>query len=148
MPPSVLEIVTPFLKHWEGCVLTAYTDQGGRVTIGYGHTGNVALGTQVSQQQADELLEADIRGAVPQVEGVVKVPVNANQMAALISFTFNLGISNLTRSGLLLQLNRNNLLQAADQFLLWNHIGMYVSPGLSARRAAERALFLKAPGND
>jgi len=139
------DVLIPFLKQWEGCKLTAYTDQGGRVTIGYGHTGNVQLGTVWSEQQADEALDADIGRVVGQVEAVVKVPVNINQLAALCSFTYNLGISNLSKSGLLKLLNKSQFSGAANQFPLWNHIGMYVSPGLTNRRDAERSLFLKDP---
>jgi lysozyme len=139
------DVLVPFLKEWEGCKLTAYTDQGGRVTIGYGHTGNVQLGTVWSEQQADEALAADISGVVGQVESLVKVPVNVNQMAALCSFTYNLGASNLAKSGLLKLLNRSQFASASEQFPLWNHIGMYVSPGLTKRRDAEKALFLKDP---
>ena len=52
-------------KNFEGCVLTAYADQGGVWTIGYGHTGpGVHAGLTVTQDQADALLESDIAGSV------------------------------------------------------------------------------------
>ena len=44
-------------KNFEGCVLTAYADQGGVWTIGYGHTGpGVHAGLTITQDQADALL--------------------------------------------------------------------------------------------
>lgn len=140
---SCLDIVIPFLKKEEGCKLIAYTDQAGRVTIGWGHTGNIAPGTEWSQEQADSTLLEDVQSVLNQVAKVVRVPLNDNQLSAVVSFTFNLGISNLSRSGFLKMINLHKFDKAADQLLLWNHIGMYVSPGLTARRIAERALFLK-----
>jgi len=140
---SVMLQVVPFLKKWEGLSLKAYADQGGRVTIGYGHTGNVQMGTEISQEQAEKLLIEDIEITLDKIEQLIVVPLTINQTAALSSFVFNLGASNLKRSGLLRFLNLKNYKEAADQFLLWNHIGLYVSPGLTARREAEKALFLK-----
>lgn len=140
---NVLAIAIPFLKHWEGCKLKAYTDQGGRVTIGWGHTGGIQLGTEWGQDQADEHLTIDSTRTLQMVQSLVKVPVTDNQLAALLSFTFNLGPTNLKRSGLLRLLNLSQYDKAADQFPLWCHIGLYKSPGLVARREAEKALFLK-----
>ena len=147
MPTKALEIALAFIKRWEGCELKAYSDQGGRVTIGWGHTGGVQLGTTWTQAYADEQLQEDLGRTMAQVIGVVKVPVNANQLAALLSFTFNLGVGNLVRSGLLKSLNLRKYEDAANQFPLWNHIGMYASLGLTNRRNAEKALFME-PSNE
>lgn len=143
MPNKALEIAIPLIKKFEGCRLRAYSDQGGRITIGWGHTGGIALGTVWGQEQADAQLLEDIGKVLAQVQGVVRVKINPNQLAALISFTYNLGVSNLVRSGLLRLINLSKFADAADQFLLWNHIGMYVSAGLTERRRAERALFME-----
>jgi lysozyme len=131
-----------FIKRFEGCRLNAYIDQGGRVTIGWGHTGGVQLGMQWGASQADEMLVSDLIEVINRVKAVVKVPISDNQLTALTSFTYNLGIGNLERSGLLRFLNLSQYDKAADQFSLWCHIGLYKSPGLIARREAERALFL------
>lgn len=145
MSPNALEIALEFIKQWEGCRLKAYTDQGGRITIGWGHTGNVQLGEAWSQDQADEQLQYDVNQVAPRTSELIKVPVNDNQTAALLSFCYNLGVGNLKRSGLLKLLNQYKYAEAADQFPLWCNVGMYKSPGLLARRDAEKALFLKEP---
>jgi len=142
-PNKVIDLAAAFIKQWEGLRLKAYSDQGGRVTIGYGHTGGIQIGDEISDEQALEYLEKDIQFALNAVSRLVVVPLTVNQTAALTSFVFNLGASNLQRSGLLRFLNMKQYSNAADQFLLWNHIGLYVSPGLTSRREAERALFLK-----
>lgn len=142
---SALEIALPFIKQWEGCRLKAYSDQGGRITIGWGHIGGVSLGEEWGQAQADEQLEYDLSRVLEQVQALVRVPITPNQLAALLSFTYNLGAPNLAKSGLLKQLNRSNYEDAAEQFPLWCHIGLYMSQGLLNRREAEKALFLKGP---
>ena len=49
------------LKQFEGCNLTAYQDQRGVWTIGYGHTGpEVKEGLVSTQAQADAQLAADV----------------------------------------------------------------------------------------
>jgi lysozyme len=148
MGSKILDIIIPFLKQWEGCKLKAYTDQGGRVTIGWGHTGGVKLGDEWSQEQADEELRREVNEVISQVQGLVKVPVTDSQLAALTSFTYNLGINNLKRSGLLRFLNLRKYETASEQFPLWSYIGLYKSPGLLARREAEKALFMKGSSED
>jgi len=146
MQKEAVNIVIPFLKQWEGCKLTAYTDQGGRYTIGYGSTGpDIEAGVTWTQEEAEGRLENDVTTLITRIESLIKpwITLNPNQLAALISFSYNLGVFNLERSGLLRKLNAGALSEAADQFLLWNRIGLYVSPGLCRRREAERALFLK-----
>lgn len=140
---KILAIALPLIKEFEGCKLKAYADLGGRLTIGWGHTGDIQPGETWAQAQADEQLDYDVTRALKAVQGLVKVKLNDNQMAALTSFTYNLGPHNLAKSGLLKFVNYQKWGQAADQFLLWNHIGMYVSPGLTRRREAEKALFIK-----
>jgi len=130
------------IKQCEGCRLTAYTDIGGRVTIGWGHALDVKLGETWTQAQADAQLRLDISRVQAQIKSIVTVPLTAGQLVGLTSFVFNLGIGNLQRSGLLKMLNREDYKGAADQFLLWDKVGHYVSPGLAARRALERSIFL------
>src|ERR1700731_4029416 len=100
-----IQIATNLIKKYEGCRLKAYADQGGRVTIGWGSTGSIQLGTEWSQQQADEILQEAVETLPPRILQLVKAPINTNQLAALIDFTYNLGVGNLARSGLLKFIN-------------------------------------------
>lgn len=144
LPPVVVtQVARPFIQHFEGCRLKAYTDQRGRVTIGYGHTGDIKLGDIITQEECDSILEKDMLSILATITPWVYAPISVNQAAALLSFSFNLGPFNLKKSGLLRFLNQQNYQAAADQFLLWNHEGLYVDPGLTKRRQAERALFLQ-----
>jgi lysozyme len=143
MPPleQFVTSLTQFLKKWEGCNLKAYIDQHGRITIGWGHTGNIQLGTAWSQQQADEQLQEDVTDIVNRIRPMVKVNLTVGQSTAVSSFSYNLGPANFSKSGLLKFINREEYSQAANQFPLWCYIGLYRSAGLLARRNEEKKLF-------
>ena len=61
---------------------------------------------------------------------------------ALVSFSFNVGLGNLQRSGLRMKTNRGDLMEAADEFLKWTKAAGRVLPGLVKRRQDERAMYL------
>ena len=73
---------------------------------------------------------------------MLTVEVTQNQFDALVSFAFNLGPANLKSSTLLRKVNSGDVNGAADEFLKWNHAGGQVLAGLTARRNAEKTLFL------
>ncbi|OVE50547.1 lysozyme [Chromobacterium violaceum] len=131
------------IKQFEGVRLAAYQDLVGVWTIGYGHTGpDVKAGMTITQQQADQLLAADLEKFETGVRKAVIVPLNANQFSALVSFSYNLGLGNLRSSTLLRLLNKGDYDGAAAQFPRWNRAGGQAVPGLTRRRKAEQALFL------
>jgi len=61
---------------------------------------------------------------------------------AMVSFSFNVGLGNLQRSGLRMKTNRGDFEGAAEEFLKWTKAGGRVLPGLVKRRRDERALYL------
>lgn len=134
------------IKKFEGCRLAAYRDAVNVWTIGYGCThypdgGKVKPGDVCTIDQAEEWLEVLCDDYAKKVASVVKVPVNSNQMAALVSFTYNVGVGALKDSTLLSLLNAGNYKGAAAQFDRWVRAGGVVLQGLVRRRAAERKLF-------
>ena len=130
------------IKSFEGLRLKAYKDAVGVWTIGYGHTKTATPGTVISEPEAEALLRNDLAEAQGAVERLVKQPLTDNEYAALVSFVFNLGSGNLSRSTLLRRLNVGDRKGAADQFLVWNKAGGKVLAGLTRRRQAERTLFM------
>jgi lysozyme len=132
-------------KGFEGCELTAYADQTGVWTIGYGHTGSgVYAGLTITSDIADVFLESDVSGSVTAVNRFVTSVVNQNQFDSLVDFVFNLGPASLAQSTLLRMINQGNFDGAQGQFQLWDHAGGMVVPGLLRRRQAEAALFAQA----
>lgn len=131
------------IKSFEGLRLKAYKDAVGIWTIGYGHIKTATPGMSISEPEAEALLRGDLEEAQGAVTRLVKVPLNDNEYAALVSFVFNLGAGSLSRSTLLKKLNAGDRAGAAQQFLVWNKAGGKVLAGLTRRREAERDLFLK-----
>lgn len=131
------------VKSFEGCKLAAYLCPAGVPTIGYGRTRGVKLGQTCTQAQADAWVQQEYDEFEAGVRKLVKVPLTANQLGALASFAYNLGIGNLKSSTLLKLLNGGDYPGAAAQFARWNRASGQVLAGLTKRRAAEAALFLK-----
>lgn len=133
------------IKSAEGLRLKAYPDPGtGGLpwTIGYGSTSGVTRNMVITKTQAEQMLAADLVRFESAIERLARVPLNQSQFDALVSFTYNVGEGNFTKSTLLRKLNAGDTSGAAEQFSRWVHAGGKVLPGLVKRRAAERALFL------
>lgn len=128
----------------EGFSATAYLDTNNKWTIGYGtQTINgkaVIEGQTITKDQALEALKSDINSTrLPAVQRLVRVLVTQRMVDALVDFSFNIGIGAFAKSTLLSDLNAEKYLLAASRFSDWTKNG----GGIIARRAAERALFLK-----
>lgn len=132
------------IKSFEGLRLKSYQDSVGVWTIGYGTTRGITAGMAITNEQAERMLMNDIGRFEPEIERLVKVALNQVQWDALMSFTYNLGASNLGSSTLLKLLNSGDYAGAAEQFPRWNKAGGQVLAGLTKRRLAERAMFLGA----
>ena len=131
------------IRKYEGLQLAAYICPGGKLTIGYGHTGpDVTDGRRIDAEEANELLGRDVERFERAVNELVTVPMTQGMFDALISFSFNLGAGSLKSSTLLKKLNADDREGAADEFLKWNKAKGKVLAGLTARRESERELFL------
>jgi lysozyme len=135
MPQTINDAGLKLIESFEGLRLTSYQDSVGVWTIGYGHTKGVAQGQTITQQQAEAFLQQDLAVAETAVNGR-GLTLTDNQFAALVSFTFNLGAGNLAK------LLKNGLAAVPDRIPLFDHAGGRALPGLTRRRAAERALYL------
>jgi lysozyme len=134
------------IKSFEGLELEPYADAGGKLTVGYGHLIKPGeFFTRISEQQAHELLRDDVRVAEAYVKRYVKVKLNDNQFAALVSLVYNIGPGNFRRSTLLSQLNKGLGDKAANEFVRWNKVGTRTLKGLTRRREAEQKLFQTTP---
>jgi lysozyme len=139
------------LKTWEGCKLEAYPDPatGGEPwTIGYGHTTAagkpvVYKGLKITQQEAADILVADLAGYEAAVTRVLKRAPNENQFSAMVSLCYNIGAGNFGKSSVVRYFNAGEIQKAADAFRLWNKANGKVMKGLVNRREAERLLFLR-----
>lgn len=138
----------------EGIRLTPYLCPAGKPTIGIGSTfyengAKVSLkDPAITQERAFKLAEALVKTTfLPQVLKLWPSVETSNQLAALISFAYNVGAANLASSTLLKKLLAGDVEEAADQFLVWTKgtdpkTGKKIDlPGLVTRRGLERTLF-------
>ena len=90
------------IKFFEGFKATTYICSGGHPTIGFGHKifGNESY-NQISYSDAEKLLKKDMFIAEKSVLKLISTPLNDNEFAALVSFTFNLGGAALQRAAVL-----------------------------------------------
>lgn len=114
-------------------------------TIGFGSTGaDVGPGTVWTLDQVKGRYVTQSAGFMRGVLAALgAVKVTANQLAALTSLAYNIGLAAFKSSTLLKLLLAGNVQGAADQFPRWNKAQGKVMPGLTKRRDAERALFLR-----
>lgn len=125
----------------EGCKLTAYQDQGGVWTNGYGNTHAVVPGSAITQAQAEADLLSNIAWSVACVNKAVTTPLTQNQFDALVDFTFNVGCTAFQNSTMLKYLNAGDTDSAALQFARWDKVGGLANQGLLNRRNAELKVF-------
>ena len=133
------------LRQFEGFSPTVYHDTAGLPTIGYGHKLRLgeSFAGELTEEQAEQLLEADVATAEDAVNRLVTVALTQGQFDALVDFTYNLGEARLAGSTLLRDLNAGKYAPAAGQLLLWDHVGHVEVGGLLRRREAEFQMFTK-----
>lgn len=145
------------IEEFEGLFLQAYDDSDDRVlkpgdrcygalTIGYGHTSaagppRVYIGMEITADEANSILAADLASVELEVSHLVKVPLNQNQFDALVSFQFNTGWLSHPHCSLLTALNAGNYQLADTDFTLYDRAQGKVLVGLERRRLAEKNLF-------
>ena len=137
------------VKFFEGFRSRAYTCSGGVRTIGYGCTDKKVVSRgNISKEQATTELKKELSDAEQIVKRIVKVELNEHQLAALISFTFNCGPSNLkklvTGSG---RLNDGHYDSVASLLPQYRIAGGKVRKGLEKRRAWEISLWNGDPSS-
>ena len=137
----------PIIKRFEGLRLRAYLCPAGIPTCGYGNTryedgSKVKMGDVITIDRADRLLLFTVAEFEKQVDTLVTSAINANQLGALTSFAFNVGMGNFRRSTLLRLVNANpNNPAIRTEFMKWTRANNQVLKGLVTRRQAEADLY-------
>lgn len=142
MPRTINQAGLDIIKQFEGCRLTAYQDEGGLWTVGFGHRGDVKFGMTLTLHQAETVLQYDLDAVTGRIDSAIPQTATSNQFSACVCLAFNVGPGAFRGSHLAALFQAGDVAGAAEQFLLWDHVNGVVSPGLLRRRQAERALFL------
>jgi lysozyme len=129
------------IKKFEGCELEAYKCAAGVWTIGYGHTKDVKEGDSILKEDAESMLVHELQKYCNDVDIAVKVDLKQNEFDALVSWTYNLGLTNLNSSTMLRVLNEGKHDEVPAQIKRWNKASGQVKQGLVRRREAEALMF-------
>lgn len=145
---EAVEIAAAMGVRFEGVVLTPYLCPNSVATIGIGATvyedgRRVSLADPaITRARANQLHLWTIKNEfLPAVLKLCPGIDNANRLAAIIDFTFNLGVGALKSSTLRKCINAGDWAGARVQLLRWNKAGGRVLRGLTLRRQAEAALI-------
>lgn len=154
IPEAALRLI----RRWEGLRLKPYYDTAGIPTVGYGHVLSWAIEDRwtkrkrrvppakfapITQAQADAWLVEEVLKYAAFVCNLITAPMTTGMYAGLISFTYNVGPTNLRHSTLRRMLNRGEAVDAGEQFLRWVYdMRRNKLAGLLARRRDERAVYL------
>jgi lysozyme len=142
-----IEMAARLIRQVEGCVLKPYQDSGGVWTIGFGTISIAgkpvtAETSAITLEEAEALLQEELVPTAHFVEHASPASAADNQLAACISFAYNVGPGAFFRSTLRSKWLSNDIQGAADQFLSWTYIKGVKSRGLENRREIERNVFL------
>lgn len=129
------------IKKHEGFRARAYKCPADKWTIGYGHTLNVKSTDVITKEQGEYFLRQDVEHAEKEVNKH-NLNINQNQFDALVSFVFNLGVGNFSRSTLLRRIKAYpNDITIRREFARWVYAGGKILPGLVTRRKEEADLY-------
>lgn len=144
------------IKSREGCKLQSYLCPAGKWTIGYGSTfyengKPVKEGDVITQERAESLFKNTVKYFHDEiVNKLLKVRLNDDQLSALVSFAYNVGLDidadllpeGLGDSTLLKKVNANpNDPSIEKEFLKWTKSNGKVLKGLVLRRQEEANLY-------
>lgn len=139
------------IKSFEGLRLKAYKPVKTEkyFTIGYGHYGrDVLQNMTITEERAEELLRQDLKKfefAVNKAVAVVEVKLQKMkqcQFDALVSFCYNVGVSNFESSTLRRKvINNPDDESIRNEFSCWVYCNGVRLDGLVRRRKAEAELY-------
>lgn len=127
---------------WEGLELRPYRDLVGKWTVCYGDT-TVPM-REYTPVECRELLETQVGAYMEGLGQCIQQPVTTNQLAALTSWAYNVGVPRACTSTLMRKLNAGEPPHVwCAELDRWVFAGGERVRGLERRRAAERELCLQ-----
>lgn len=146
----VMTAVTPQLQKFEGTRYTPYRDVGGVLTVCSGHTGpDVVVGHVYTPAQCSALTEQD---AAKAAQGVLKYSpqmlYHPMQLAALISFSYNVGVGSYSTSSVRVNFDHGDFKAGCADLLKYVNVNGKYNSGLANRRTQEYSICMStlSPG--
>lgn len=140
----VIGVSSPEIGALEGQELRAYKDIAGVLTVCNGHTGkDIVVNKVYTQDECKALTEKDAKAAMA---GVLKISPHLvwhpMQLAAAVSFTYNVGIGTYTSSSVARLFNSGDFKGACNYLTKYVYVKKVVVQGLVNRRAREQQICL------
>jgi lysozyme len=134
------------IKKFEKFVDKTYLCSAGKKTIGYGtrldYHPEIKKNVCITEPKATELLKTDLNKMVtPVIKNNVKVKLKQNQLDALYSLIYNIGMDKFVNSNLLKMLNIGKFKKMKKDWQEFQMADGKVLKGLVRRRQEELALF-------
>lgn len=133
---GVIAAAAALIAPWEGQALKPYKDIVGVWTVCYGSTN--AEMRQYTPSECAAILETETGQYLQGVASCIHQPVTTNQLAALTSWTYNVGVGAACNSTLVALINaKRPAIEWCGQLLRWDYAGGRKVKGLTNRRQAE-----------
>lgn len=142
---AVVLLAAPFVAMHEGVVLNRYADPIGIPTACAGETNGevVSFKARFSRDECIAVMGASLYAHAVELDKCIKVPLARHEAAAVLSWSYNIGVGAACKSTLVRLLNAGYA--PADwcaQLKRWDKAGGKVLRGLTKRRAEEYAMCM------
>lgn len=139
---AVLLAAVALIKPWEGRELQPYRDIVGVLTVCYGDTRNVEF-RRYTVAECEQRLQSDLGQRLVEMIRCTNRPLQSNEWAAVLSWSYNVGTKAACSSGLVRKINAG---QPASVWCYdlrkWVYAGGKRIKGLASRREAELMVCL------
>ena len=131
------------IKKYEGFSSQAYKCPSGVWTVGWGHTGrDINKDTILTREEAELMLKKDVTNLQEQILFLLDGKPSMNELDALTSLVYNVGLGAFKKSRLLKRINlKENGELIAKEWIEFNKAGGKIQKGLLRRRAEEICLY-------
>lgn len=131
------------IKKYEGFSSQAYKCPAGVWTVGWGHTGrDINKDTILTREEAELMLKKDVANLQEQILFLLDDKPTANELDALTSLCYNVGLGAFKKSRLLKRINlKENGELISKEWIEFNKVNGKVVKGLLRRRAEEICLY-------
>ena len=131
------------IKKYEGFSSQAYKCPAGVWTVGWGHTGrDINKDTILTREEAELTLQKDVANLQEQILFLLDDKPTTNELDALTSLVYNVGLGAFKKSRLLKRINlKENGELIAKEWIEFNKVNGKVVKGLLRRRAEEICLY-------
>ena len=131
------------IKKYEGFSSQAYRCPAGVWTVGWGHTGrDINKDTILTREEAELMLKKDVANLQEQILFLLDDKPTTNELDALTSLVYNVGLGAFKKSRLLKRINlKENGELISKEWIEFNKVNGKVVKGLLRRRAEEICLY-------